>query len=331
MSKIKKKFSALNLIWIIPLAIVLAAVTVMFLIPAFESVDKAKVEGSGDWMAELPDDMSISEIVIPGTHDSATKNSRLPFFTKCQALSVREQLDAGFRYLDIRLAVDGERLKLMHGFVNCQEGGLPWSETLYLDSVLQDCYDFLREHPNETILFAVKKEYGDEPIKAFQSILHSYIIENPAAWAITDNIPTLGQVRGKIVLLRRYPDGILDGAAGISFIWRDQKGYEDVSQNSAMTDNRTYRLYVQDRFEYPLEAKWTAFTEGLKACEPGESNVLLSFLSTKGTPKYGHPFAYAPKLNKRLMETEEELKGWIVVDFGSAKLAEKIWSQNFGD
>lgn len=331
MSKNRKRFSALNLLWIVPLALILAVAVLMYVVPAFESVDKTAVEGSADWMKELPDDLPISELIIPGTHDSATKNVQLAFFSKCQALTVREQLEAGFRYLDIRLAVEGERLKLMHGFVNCQEGGLPWSGTLYLDSVLQDCYDFLREHPNETILFAVKKEHGDETVEQFQTILHSYIIENPAAWAITDKIPTLGKVRGKILLLRRYPDAILEGGAGIGLIWRDQKGHDDLSLSAAMTENRTYRLYVQDRFEYPLEAKWTAFTEGLTACNTDAETVLLSFLSTKGTAKYGHPYAFAPKLNKRLEEMGGGLSGWVVVDFGSAKLAEKIWSQNFGD
>ena len=331
MSKTNKKFSALNILWIIPLALLLALAVLMYVVPAFETVDKEKVEGSESWMADLPDDMPLSEVILPGTHDSATDNVQLAFFSKCQALGIRAQLDAGYRYLDIRLGADGGKLKLMHGFTSCTEGGFPWSKPLYLDSVLEDCYAFLREHPSETIIFAVKKEHGSETVEEFQKLLHDKIIENPLAWVIAESIPTVGQARGRIVLMRRYPDAILGGAAGIGLIWPDQAGSSNTSLNASATENRTYRLYVQDRYEYALENKWTAFTEGLAACNTDRETVLLSFLSTKGTAKYGHPYSFARELDKRLMEMDGALNGWIVVDFGSAKLAERIYSQNFGD
>ena len=73
----------------------------MYLIPAFETVDKTPVEGSADWMSRLSDEKLISEVVLPGTHDSATQYVQLAFFSKCQALSIKEQLEAGFRYLDV--------------------------------------------------------------------------------------------------------------------------------------------------------------------------------------------------------------------------------------
>ena len=58
--------------------------------------------------------------------------------------------------------------------------------------------------------------------------------------------------------------------------------------------------------------------------------MALSFLSTKGESAYGHPFEYAKDLNARLTETDGiALSGWIVVDFGSPTLAERIYRTNY--
>ena len=97
----------------------------MYLIPAFETVDHTPAEDSADWMSRLPDELPISQITLPGSHDSATQHVQLAFFSKCQALRIGEQLDAGFRYLDIRLALDGEVLRFVHGFTKCRKGPLP--------------------------------------------------------------------------------------------------------------------------------------------------------------------------------------------------------------
>ena len=131
--KSKKAKRLLHLLWIIPLLIVLTLGTILYLVPALETVDRTPVEGSADWMKHLPDDMPLSKVVLPGTHDSATKNVQLAYITRCQALSIGEQLEAGFRYLDIRLGASGEQFRMMHGFTSCTTSGWPWAATLYLD------------------------------------------------------------------------------------------------------------------------------------------------------------------------------------------------------
>ena len=56
---------------------------------------------------------------------------------------------------------------------------------------------------------------------------------------------------------------------------------------------------------------------------------MLSFLSTKGTATFGHPWKYAGVLNPQLLSLEPEaLRGWIVVDFASARLAGQIYGAN---
>ena len=194
MTKTKRKPSLgrvlLRILLALLILLVLAAL-VMWIIPLTERDDGAAVSGSADWMARVDGDLTLSELAIPGTHDSATQYVQLAFFSKCQTKDIRAQLDAGYRYLDIRLGADGEQLKLMHGFTSCKTGAMPWSSALYLDRVLEQCYAFLREHPTETVLFAVKQEHGDERVADFQTLLSSYIDRDRSMWLLTSAMPTV--------------------------------------------------------------------------------------------------------------------------------------------
>ena len=302
---------------------------VMFLIPVFQNGDNSEVEGTADWMAGLDDSLPLNAIVLPGTHDSGTQFCQLGYFSKCQGKSIGEQLEAGYRYLDIRLAVDGDGMRLMHGFTGCRTGAMPWAEKLTLDTVLGQCYAFLAEHPTETIVFAVKQEHGDESVTAFQTVLHEILQRRPEFWLLRDEIPTLGEARGKLILLRRYADEAgLGEAAGIPLIWANQNGHEDTGLNTVREEQEGYTLWVQDRYEYDTGDKWSAFTAGLEKAGDGAEELAIHFLSTKGTAAYGHPWTYAKELDPRLAEMEK-LRGWIVVDYGSARLAETIYRHNF--
>lgn len=326
------------------LAVLLCVLLVFYIIPLTETEDKSTVEGSADWMAALDDDTPLSEVVLPGTHDSATKYVQLAFFSKCQAKDIAAQLEAGYRYLDIRLGYEpdgGGMFKLMHGFANCRTGAAPWADTLYLNGVLEQCYAFLDAHPTETIIFAVKQEHGDEPVKSFEAMLKLLTVDAPDLlfggtdyadrWLLTDHIPTVGETRGKIVLMRRYGDEAELGAeGGIPLIWADQRGHDDVSLHTVAEDNGSYTLWVQDRFKYGTEDKWAAFTAGMASGGTDENALSLNFLSTNGTAAYGHPHRYAKDLNARLMALDQGgLRGWIIVDFASAPLAEHIYGANF--
>lgn len=313
------------------LALLLCLLLVLVAVPMTETGDKTEIPGSADWMADLSDDKRLCELVLPGTHDSGTQFVQLAFFSKCQARSIGQQLEAGFRYLDIRLGEDesGE-LQLMHGFTRCKTGALTKS-SLKLDDVLAECCDFLDAHPTETVVFAVKQEHGALSVAAFESLLDAAVRENESYWLLTDSMPTLGEARGKLVLLRRYEDAAGLGArAGIPFLWESQKGHDDASRNLAVENNGSYDLLVQDRYEYGAEDKWNAFTAGMEAArDRGETDVALHFLSTKGTLAYGHPWCFAHDLNERLIRANLALDGWVIVDFASAPLAERIYGCNF--
>ncbi len=319
----KKFFKILGRILAGILILALLLVIVLAVIPLTERVPKAAAAGAGDWMAALPDERAVSEIVIPGTHDCASQNAQLGFITKCQALDIAQQLNIGARYLDIRLgAVDGA-LKLYHGFTKCKTSPLPWAAQLDLEDVLRDCYAFLDAHPGETILFAVKQEHGGLPDAEFDALVQGYVQQNPERWLTPDAIPTLGEARGRLVLLRRYE------GAGLSLLWENQNGHDDVSRNTVAEENGSYTLWVQDRYEYGAADKWSAFLAGLDAAQTDGGNAAVHFLSTKGTLPQGHPWHFARKLNAQLLALDEgQLNGWIVVDFLTPELAQAIYGAN---
>ena len=61
---------------------------------------------STDWMETVPDDTRLSNMSIPGTHDSCTQYVDMRYIFQCQDASVATQLIYGYRYLDMRLVLE---------------------------------------------------------------------------------------------------------------------------------------------------------------------------------------------------------------------------------
>ncbi|KAH7414437.1 PLC-like phosphodiesterase [Phaeosphaeria sp. MPI-PUGE-AT-0046c] len=158
------------------------------------------------WMSRIPDSTPLSVISIPGTHNSHTHYRALPS-VRCQAVDIKMQLEHGIRFLDIRLqpanatSTAKKDLYLVHG-------AFPISLTgpKYFAPVLQTCYDFLAAHPSETILLSLKKEgIGASTDEHLALILaEHYFAPAAASWHLGTTIPSMGAVRGKLVLVRRY-------------------------------------------------------------------------------------------------------------------------------
>ena len=69
------------------------------------------------WMYYVNDSTSLANLTIPGSHDSGALYEPVAGTAICQNLSIREQLDIGVRYLDIRLRQYGNALVVHHGSV----------------------------------------------------------------------------------------------------------------------------------------------------------------------------------------------------------------------
>lgn len=288
------------------------------------------VSNNANWMSKVQDNMNLSDITIPGVHDAGTCKVQLSYFSQCQDKSIKDLLDCGFRYLDIRVGVDNNKLRFYHGSTSClQPNG---SGNLYLDSVLNDCYSFLDKNPSETILFAVKQENGSGGVADFQNVLNSYIQSNANKWLLTDFVPTLGSARGKMVLFRRHSDEArLGRMAGIPTIWRDQGDKSNSSLSYEDNQNEGKSLMVQDRYKYSADSKWNAFDSTITASVGRSGCMKINFLSTTGSGLLGSPKSYADSLNKSLLK--KTLKGnklgWLIVDFGNSDIASHIYSANF--
>lgn len=214
MSKKKNLRKKLLIVLISILAFIAVIIGVFFLTPFFEQVQVYTAQDSADWMKNIDDDVLISDISIPGTHDSGSAYVQYAFIFRCQALTISQQLEAGFRYLDVRLRTDGNDLVFCHSFAFCKENGGLTSKNLSLESVLEDIYSFLENHPSETVIFVAKSEYSDDDIGLFQSTFNSIINKNADKWLFSETIPTLGEARGKIVLYRRYSDSSISTLSG---------------------------------------------------------------------------------------------------------------------
>lgn len=288
-----------------------------------------------NWMQYLSDDEYLSEITIPGTHDSCAQNVTLGYVMRCQNTDISQQLNNGYRYLDLRIAMDeadtGNRLKLVHNFANCHESGNLFSEYLYFDQVCADIYSFLAGEPTETVIVNIKIEDDTHSVYDISKLVTEEIRNNKDYWYTEDAIPLLGEVRGKVVLMTRYQDDTGTQLTGINLNWAEQNNTTpiDIPYELYVYDN--YRLWVQDRYKYSVEDKYEAVIDGLENCEADENTLFFNFVSTSGAGKIGHPRGYAKNLNQLLMEydlKDNTNYGVIILDFGDENLARYIYYTN---
>lgn len=178
--------------------------------------------GLASWMAALPGAVPLSALSIPGTHNSPTCYVALPS-VRCQAVGVRAQLDNGVRFLDMRVSVsrDADDLALVHSVFPISLTGTKW----FADVLVGEIYAFLEQNPSETILLSMKREGTgrgtDQHLSRY--LFHRYCKqgeggndEDSKKWFTEPRIPTLGEARGKIVLIRRFhnDEALLGGQHG---------------------------------------------------------------------------------------------------------------------
>src|SRR5574344_1951730 len=100
-------------------------------------------------MGKVGDNVALSALSIPGSHDSGAFYSVADVAGKCQDASIAEQLSYGIRFFDVRLRNDSNSLTVYHGFIN---------EGLSFDNLLSSMYSFLKVHPKECLLLSAKEE-----------------------------------------------------------------------------------------------------------------------------------------------------------------------------
>lgn len=268
------------------------------------------------WMIGLRSEPYISELSIPGTHDTLTfVTDSINSYTKCQTLSLVAQLNTGIRYVDIRLKEEGNKLVYCHG---------PFSYRQTFDLALKEIVDFLLQNPSEFVIMSVKND-GDESA-TFQTLVEQYFANtrvNDRMWKGT-HMPSVNEVRGRIVLVRRYGNYVAAGAnpRGIDIsgnLWPKN----DTGHN---TNYLGEKFAIQDKFGYygwaTIGHKWDAVASFLD--ETRRSNererLFINFLSaTGGFLPAPSPGGVANNINQRLKDfltpNDTRRMGVIVMDY----------------
>ncbi|OKL55399.1 hypothetical protein UA08_09292 [Talaromyces atroroseus] len=251
--------------------------------------DYAKVTNhTAEWMKSYADDTLLVHMNIPGTHDSATWNYTqatqdsllgitdlnqvtvpTPLSFRCQELSLVDMLNMGIRAFDLRYAFDPTNTTII--FYHSQA---LLSETATLNDILFGFYQWLDDHPSETLFLSLQDEgstalYASNDA-AVQLALYS-ALTTPAARAYfvqtKDELGTLGQARGKITLLRRFdldqlPASYTDNLPGLHFspsLWTDNSPDIALVYNTA----KNLTAYIEDYYE-PLTPYGSTAAENIQ-------------------------------------------------------------------
>lgn len=289
-----------------------------------------------NWMKNLDDNKKLFEYNLVGTHDCVTQYVQLPYFARCQNMNIYEQLSIGVRALDIRVASRGKRLVMVHAFTKAFNTPNRLGRQMDFADVLSHCYRFLDENPSEAIVVQFKNDSGKENEKCFDNLFYTYIKGNEHRWFLENRVPTLGEARGRIVLIRRckmeHRYEFTDKNTGIDFSrWQEQVTVEPEPLPLETRNNDGDLFVILDRFKYKPVPRWSECVKPfLDRAKPFDGNYIINYLSTSGGLK--GPYNNAKYLNARFMAyplDSENYYGTVYFDFPTKAIADKVNETNF--
>ena len=286
-----------------------AAVTVL----ALASTEQAVQDHSG-WMGMLPDETKLTGMTIPGTHDSGALYSFAGISGQCQSVTVGQQLKMGVRFLDIRLQLDHDELKVVHSFVDQKQT---------FREVLDAIAAFIRENPSEFLLVSLKEDNSPKDSSVPFSLRLEEMLSGYADVIVPDfGLPELlGDARGKIFLLSRYGNA----SVGIPAYhgWKDSASFALGS------------MYIQDHYEISeISAKQNDILTALEEAASDENTLVLNFASCYFDHGFPPMSAAAPArtINPWLTEycrNAEFFRGIFICVYMTSELASVLLERNF--
>lgn len=200
------------------------------------------------WMGHLKNESPLSALSIPGTHNSPTCYTALPS-VRCQAVSPKVQLENGVRFFDIRVQPENPEIPSKDGLI-LVHSVFPISLTgnKYFRDLVNDVTAFLDRNPSETVIMSLKREgIGKASDEQLSKILHDHYFCDANRWFTENRIPTLGEVRSKIVIIRRFRiDDSLKGEHNGSGWCIDAESWPDNCEDGLCSSGE---IRVQDFYE----------------------------------------------------------------------------------
>ena len=263
------------------------------------------------WLADVCDTARIADLFIPGTHDSCTggKRKALAFAWQTQEYDIKTQLEAGVRFLDVRL----------NGNMHTAHGRAEFDETF--GDVMNDICDFLDSHPTEFVICLIKQE--DRDLSAGDTDFQIKISDIINTWQIHDKTyhgslhdMRLHDVRGKIIFLNR--------------------SFSDVKNKVETWHGHDYEVIndiicVQDNYKAGIKRKMTLVEQFYDKYDRRDI-IGINFNTIPGTGLIPNPRKASKTLNRHLSELIDRkgrtMRGIIVLDFGE-NLYDKIIECNF--
>ena len=293
------------------------------------------------WMKYVDDNKFLDELSIPGTHDSGTcsvDNDTEPQSSqvKCQQDYIPTQLLEGIRYFDIRLG-KGDNPGICHGdFYLFKKDG----NYLHLSDVIGYFKTFLNENPSEALIMLASRGNDEATDESITTAFAKVMADNPDLFYTSSHVPTLGEVRGKIVLLRRFG---LDGNSVDGHTWglnltewddkikahsdsttmclvQDARGFEAAGETG---DKEPYctKVYAQDKYKLTGTDKLSWVDNALKETTGRTRNKVdvvdddgaevpvqercwsINYTSCTGLSHGGNPFTSARVVNEHLYKS----------------------------
>jgi 1-phosphatidylinositol phosphodiesterase len=282
---------------------------------------------TGDkWMARFSGELPISRLTLPGTHDTMALYETVYGTAICQTLTLNDQLIKGVRCLDIRARHFKNSFPIHHG--------IEFQKTFF-DNVINTASAFLKKNPSETIVISLKPEWkAERNTRSYEATLKDYISRYPSKLFYTKStIPKLKDVRGKIVLVRRFP-----GSIGIDAnSWPDNPT-SVVKVGPYVMSQDLYKLdFLKDQdITGFYDRKWSLVYDGMIEASKDIRGGYFRFNFSSATIMYNPVLpqlrGVANDINQRLNAFFEKQPpgsfGAIMVDFATPELIEKIYRSN---
>lgn len=293
------------------------------------------------WMKYVDDNKFLDELSIPGTHDSGTcsvDNDTEPQSSqvKCQQDYIPTQLLEGIRYFDIRLG-KGDNPGICHGdFYLFKKDG----DYLHLSDVIGYFKTFLSENPREALIMLASRGNDEATDDSVTTAFAKVMGDNPDLFYTSSHVPTLGEVRGKIVLLRRFRlagNSVSDHTWGLDLTeWDDKiKAHSDSTTMCLVQDARGFeaagetgdkepyctKVYAQDKYKLTGTDKLSWVDNALKETTGRTRNKVdvvnddeakvqvqercwsINYTSCTGLSHGGNPFTSARVVNEHLYKS----------------------------